>query len=192
MEILINTHNIELTPILRNHVEKKTSRLDRYLPYLEEVHVELSTQNTRSANQRQVAQITIRDQRGTILRAEERNNDMFAAIDHVVDKLYRQIKRYRGKRIDSRRSGGVVNELDLGEPLPPEVEEVVSEVSSPNAAIVRRKQFALRPMSAEEAIEQMELLGHTFFVYFDVDDESVNVVYQRHDSTYGLLQPVLD
>lgn len=192
MEILINTHNFELTPNLRNHVEKKTARLDRYMPSLDEVHVELSSQSTRNADQRQVAQITIRDQRGTILRAEERNNDMFAAVDHVVDKLYRQIKRYRGKRIDSRRNSGVVDELELGEPLPVEVEEVVMEVPPAITTIVRRKQFPLRPMSPEEAIEQMELLGHSFFVYFDVDDESVNVVYLRHDGTYGLLHPVLD
>lgn len=190
MEILINTHNIELTSRLQEHVEKKTSRLDRYMPNLAEVHVDLSSQNTRSAVERQVAQITVRDDRGTILRAEERSNDMFAAIDTVVDKLYRQIKRYRGKRIKSRRSGGT-GELLMEEPLPLEldVDEILEEEEF---SIVRRKRVPLRPMSPEEAIEQMELLGHSFFVYFDIDDESVNVVYKRHDDTYGILQPVFD
>lgn len=190
MEISINTHNIELTTRLQEHVEKKTARLDRYMPNLADVHVDLSSQNTRSAVERQVAQITVRDDRGTILRAEERSNDMFAAIDTVVDKLYRQIKRYRGKRIKSRRSGGT-GELIMGEPLPfeAEFEELLDEEEF---AIVRRKRVPLRPMSPEEAIEQMELLGHSFFVYFDIDDENVNVVYRRHDDTYGILQPVFD
>lgn len=190
MDISINTHHVELTSRLRSHVERKTARLDRYMPNLTEVYVDLSSQNTRSAVERQVAQITVRDDRGTILRAEERSNDMFAAVDAVVDKLYSQIKRYRGKRRKNRRSGGT-DELFLGEPLPVDL-DVEEEFLEEEATIVRRKQFPLRPMSPEEAIEQMELLGHSFFVYFDDDDESVNVVYKRHDDTYGLLQPVFD
>jgi putative sigma-54 modulation protein len=190
MDILINTHNVELTQRLRDHVERKTARLDRYMPNLAEVRVDLSMQNTRSAVQRQTAQITIRDDRGTILRAEERNSDMFAAVDAVIDKLYRQIKRYRGKRIKSRRGGAsTVEEMALGEPLPLEIEEAEIEEEY---AIVRRKSFPLRSMAPEEAIEQMELLGHSFFVFFDVDEEMVNVIYKRHDGNYGLLQPEFD
>ncbi len=190
MDITITSHNVELTERLRDHVEKKTSKLDRYMPNLAEVRVDLSMQNTRSALQRQSAQITIRDDRGTILRAEERDSDMFAAIDAVIDKLYRQIKRYRGKRIKGRRaSGSTVEEMALGEPLPLEIEEV--ELTE-EPSIVRQKRFPLRPMAPEEAIEQMELLGHSFFVFFDVDEEMVNVVYRRHDGNYGLLKPEFD
>ncbi len=191
MDISINTHNVELTDRLRAHVEKKTARLDRYMPNLMEIRVDLTSQNTRSAIHRQVAQITIRDNRGTFLRAEESSSDMFAAIDGVVDKLYRQIKRYREKRIRNRRSGGGVEELVIGEPLPEDIEAEFEETETA-FNIVRRKRFPLRPMSPEEAIEQMELLGHSFFVYFDLDEESVNVVYKRHDGNYGLLQPVFD
>jgi putative sigma-54 modulation protein len=190
MDISISSHNVELTQRLRDHVEKKTGKLDRYMPNLAEVRVELSTQSTRSAVERQVAQITIRDDRGTILRAEERDSDMFAAVDSVIDKLYRQIKRYRGKRIKSRRgASSTVEELALGEPLPFEYEE---ELAVEEPAIVRRKRFPLRPMSPEEAIDQMELLGHSFFVFFNIDEEMVNVVYKRHDANYGLLQPEFD
>lgn len=190
MDISITSHNVELTQRLRDHVEKKTAKLDRYMPSLVEVRVDLSTQKTRSAVERQAAQITIRDDRGTILRAEERDSDMFAAVDAVVDKLYRQIKRYRGKRIKSRRGGAsTVEEMALGEPLPQEIEE---EVEEQEASIVRRKRFPLRSMSPEEAINQMELLGHNFFVFFDVDEEAVNVVYRRDDGDYGLLQPEFD
>jgi putative sigma-54 modulation protein len=187
MEITINTRNVELTPRLRNHVERKTGRLDRYMSDLTDVRVDLSSQKTRSALQRQVAQVTIRDSRGTILRAEERDSDMFAAVDAVIDKLYRQIKRYRDKRIKSRRGAPIVDEAYL-EPLPLDEYETESDES----VIVRRKRFILLPMSADEAIEQMELLGHSFFVFFDVEDEAVNVVYKRHDGNYGLLQPEFD
>jgi putative sigma-54 modulation protein len=191
MDISISTHNVDLTPRLKGHVERKTARLDRYLPNLAEVRVDLSSQNTRSAEQRQVAQITVRDIRGTILRAEERSNDLFAAIDMVVDKLYRQINRYRGKRRQVRRgANGAAEEMALGEPLP--IAEEDSDIEPAEPAIVRRKTFPLRPMMSDEAIEQMELLGHNFFVFFNVDEEAVNVVYRRFDGNYGLLQPVFD
>lgn len=183
MEITIHGHNMEVTDRLNNYVEKKVGRLDRYLPNLSSVRVDLTSENTRSAVERQVAQITIRDDRGTILRAEERNSDIFAAIDSVIDKLYRQIERYRGKR--QKKYRGVQDELDLGEPLPLEDSELLEDESS----IVRTKSFVLHPMSPEEAIDQMELLGHDFFVFFNAEEEAINILYRRHDGNYGLLQP---
>ena len=183
MEIAIHGHNLEVTTRLQNYVEKKVGRLDRYMPNLSSVRVDLTSEHTRSAVERQVAQITIRDDRGTILRAEERNSDIFAAIDSVIDKLYRQIERYRGKRKKKYRE--TPDDLNLGEPLPFEEEEDLEEDSS----IVRTKRFVLHPMSAEEAIDQMELLGHDFFVFFNAEVEAINVLYRRHDGNYGLLQP---
>ncbi len=191
MDLLIHSRNMEVTDRLRDYVEKKTGRLDRYMPNLIEVRVDLAEESARSAIDRQVAQITIRDERGTILRAEERSNDMFASVDAVVDKLYRQINRYRGKRQRNRRSGGGARQ-EL-EPLPIEeelLEEAVEEVDADHQ-IVRRKRFSMQPMSPEEAIDQMELLGHDFFIFFNPDEEGVNVVYKRHDGNYGLLIPEL-
>ncbi len=182
MELQISSNNMDVTPRLRSYVEKKTARLDRYLPTLSNVQVELAMENTRSAVQRHVAEITIRDERGTILRAEERNSDMFAAVDAVIDKLYRQIERYRGKT--KRRNRGKGETLDLGDPLP-----ITEEYVDEDQAIVRYKRFALHPMSAEEAIDQMELLGHDFYVFFNAEDDGVNVIYRRRDGTFGLLQP---
>jgi putative sigma-54 modulation protein len=182
MELSIHGHNLEVTTRLKNYVEKKVGRLDRYMPNLSSVRVDLTSENTRSAVERQVAQITIRDDRGTILRAEERNSDIFAAVDAVVDKLYRQIDRYRGKRKNKYR--GAQPELNLGEPLPLEEDEDLEESS-----IVRTKRFVLHPMSADEAIDQMELLGHDFFVFFNSEVEAINVLYRRHDGNLGLLQP---
>jgi putative sigma-54 modulation protein len=186
MELMIQGRNLEITPRLQNYVEKKTTRLDRYMPNLVEVRVDLSAENTRSAIDSQVAQITVRDNRGTILRAEERSNDMFAAVDAVVDKLYRQINRYRGKTQRKWRQNNNGEEF-LGEPLPLEDVEETEE-----AKIVRTKQFSLKPMTEEEAIDQLELLGHDFFVFFNAEYGMVNVLYRRHDNNYGLLQPALD
>jgi len=109
---------------------------------------------------------------------------MFAAIDAVVDKLYRQINRYRGKKQRKWRGN---NDEFMGEPLPLEDFEEAEE-----AEIVRTKQFSLKPMTAEEAIDQLELLGHDFFVFFNAEYGMVNVLYRRHDNNYGLLQPALD
>jgi len=188
MELSVNGRNMEVTVRLRNYVEKKTGKLDRYMPNLAEVHVDLSETNARNAVERQVAQITIRDNRGTILRAEERSNDMFASIDAVVDKLYRQISRYRGKRRRKwRGNNGSSEELIMGEPLPLEAAE-----ESDEPAIVRTKKFPMRPMSPEEALDQIELLGHDFFVFYNIDEQAVNVLYRRRDSNYGLLQPDMD
>ncbi|GJM41601.1 MAG: ribosomal subunit interface protein [Ardenticatenaceae bacterium] len=189
MELSVNGRNMEVTTRLRNYVEKKTVKLDRYMPNLAAVHVDLSETNARNVVERQVAQITIRDNRGTILRAEERSNDMFASIDAVVDKLYRQISRYRGKRQRKwRGNNGINEELFMGEPLP--VEDDLDE--SDESVIVRTKQFTMRPMSTEEALDQIELLGHDFFVFFNADEQAVNVLYRRRDNNYGLLQPDMD
>jgi len=187
MDLLIHSRNMEVTDRLRDYLEKKTGRLDRYMPNLIEVRVDLAEENTRSAVERQVAQITIRDQRGTILRAEERSNDMFASVDAVVDKLYRQINRYRGKKQRNRRAGGS-DRLEI-EPLP--IEDELLEEADADHQIVRRKRFSMQPMSPQEAIDQMELLGHDFFIFFNPDEEAVNVVYKRHDGNYGLLLPEL-
>ncbi|MCP4417069.1 MAG: ribosome-associated translation inhibitor RaiA [Chloroflexi bacterium] len=184
MDLLVNGRNLEITTRLHNYVEKKTGKLDKYMPDLAGVHVDLSATNARNALERQVAQITIRDSRGTILRAEERSNDMFASIDAVVDKLYRQISRYRGKQRRKWRSESN-EELLVEEPLP--LEEDIIESDEPT--IVRYKQFTMRPMTSEEALDQIELLGHDFFVFFNADEQAVNVLYRRRDNNYGLLQP---
>lgn len=179
MELIIRGRNIEISDYLRQYVEKKIGKLDRYLPDITEARVELATENTRSAGEVQIAQVTIRVD-GTILRGEERSPDMFASIDAVLDKMYRQIARYKGKRQDRWRG--------RGERLPIPSEELEEE---PGRKIVRRKRFPMYPMSEEEAIEQMELLGHDFFVFYNADTGEVNVLYRRRDGDYGLIEPEL-
>ncbi|HSH05329.1 MAG TPA: ribosome-associated translation inhibitor RaiA [Anaerolineae bacterium] len=191
MELSIFVHNMSLTPRLRNYVEKKTSKLDRYMPHVSDVRVDLSAQNARNASERQIAQITVRDRNGTILRAEERTNDMFAAVDGVLDKLYRQIQRYRGKLRQRRRKGNnqAVDLFAEAEPLPFDAEE--EGLDEDGQVIMRRKRFDVMPMSPEEAVDQMELLGHDFFVFYNEEDNNINVVYRRRDQTYGVLLPDL-
>ena len=184
MKLTIQAHNLELTDYLRQYVEKKIGRLERYLPDIDEARVELREEKTRSAKDRAVAQVTIRV-RGTILRAEERSGDMFASIDAVTDKLERRIERFKGKR--ARNSKRAVSQAAAvyEAVLAPEVEETTL------GTVVRTKRFEIYPMSVDEAIEQMELLGHDFFVFLNADEGAVNVVYRRRDGNYGLLQPEL-
>ncbi|MGC9334035.1 MAG: ribosome hibernation-promoting factor, HPF/YfiA family [Anaerolineae bacterium] len=183
MELIIKGKNVEVTDRLRDYVEKKIGKLDRYLPSISEAWVELSSEGTKAAADRQVCQITVRSN-GTILRAEERSDDMFSSIDNVLDKMYRQIARYKGKRRNRWRGSSVTPE-----PLPIELEE--EEIEEETSDIVRVKRFAMAPMQPEEAVEQMELLGHDFFVFFNADEGRINVLYRRKGGNYGLLQPEL-
>lgn len=182
MQIIIQGKNIDLTDRLHEYVEKKVERLDRYLPDITEARVELATESARSAEHRQVAQLTLRT-RGKILRSEERTDDIFAAIDAMLEKMHRQIDRFKGKRRDKVRAA---EEL-----LPEELLEKVAEEQTGPQRIVRIKRFDMAPMDEEEALEQMELLGHDFFVFFNVNDDGINVLYRRRDGNYGLIQPVL-
>ncbi|MCL7452944.1 MAG: ribosome-associated translation inhibitor RaiA [Anaerolineae bacterium] len=182
MELTIKGKNVEITDRLRDYVEKKIGKLDRYLPTISEAWVELTSEETKAAADRQVCQITVRSN-GTILRAEERSDDMFSSIDNVLDKMYRQIARYKGKRQNRWRGASVTPE-----PLPIELEE---EEPEGLGDIVRVKRFAMVPMHPEEAVEQMELLGHDFFVFFNADEGRINVLYRRKGGNYGLLQPEL-
>jgi putative sigma-54 modulation protein len=177
VDVSVFTRNMEMTPHLSEYVDQKVEKLDRYLPSIDEARMDLTVENTRSAAHRQVAQLTVRV-RGKILRAEERTQDMFTSIDAVLDKMYRQIARYKGKRQD--RVHVIAEEFVTGEA----VEETTGE-------IVRVKRFDVLPMVPEEAIEQMELLGHSFYIFLNADEGAINVVYKRGDGNYGLLQPEL-
>lgn len=183
MEVIVKSRGVEFGDTLREYVERKVSKLDRFIPDIRAAEVELVVQNSRSSDERQVAQITLRSNHGLILRAEERSPDMRSSIDTALDKLERQIKRYKGKRWDARPR----RQADQTEPPAMELEE--EEDTSDQ--IVRIKEFRTRPMDVEEAIEQMELLGHDFFVFYNVNTNNYSVVYRRRGEGYGLLLPQL-
>lgn len=179
MQLIITGKNMEVSEPLKEYVERKISKLTRYLPTIDEVHVELSVQKVKSNQERQVVQVTMRSN-STILRAEERSADMLAAVDSVRDKLQRQIERYKRRPVRIRqRARAAAAEAPA-----------VPEEEAP-ARVVRTKRFSVIPMTEDEAIEQMELLGHDFFIFYNPTTASLNVIYRRKDGNYGLLQPEL-
>jgi len=181
LEPAINTRNLEMTDLLRDYVQKKVERLDRYFPSVVECRVDLSVANAKNAKHRQIAQVTIRSKGGTILRAEERSADMLSSIDAAIDKMDRQIARFKGKRHRGRGRAQSAREDMYPLESPGEEEE--------GPAIVRIKRFQVTPMTPQEAIEQMELLGHDFFVFYNPDSDNIDIVYRRQDGNYGLLEP---
>jgi putative sigma-54 modulation protein len=182
MQLAISGKNLEVTDSLRSYVEKKIGRLDRYLPNVTDARVELVVENTRAAKDSQIAQVTLRTKHA-ILRAEEASADMFASVDAVFEKMQRQADRYKGKRWAKR--GGEETEAPAAAPA---AEAAPEEQLS---RIYPVKPFKMTPMDEEEAIDQMELLGHDFFVFFNVNQNQINVVYRRRGGDYALIQPEL-
>lgn len=192
MNVQIHARNLEVNDRLRDYVEKKLSRLDHYLPSVMEVRVDISHDHRRTEGDRSSAQLTVRDGRGTILRAEEKHcADVFAAVDTALDKLYRQISRYKDKRRQraGRNFEAMEPEWATVEPLPTASDNELDTDEEPIENIVRRKPILLTPMNEQEAIDQLELLGHTFFVFYNADTSSINVLYKRDNGDYGLLEP---
>ena len=184
VEVVINVRNMELSDRLNDYVTKKVSKLDRYLNSIEEAQVDLTyVKSARSAKDRQVAQITVRG-RKVLLRAEERTDDMFASVDAVLDKIYRQIERFKGRRWRARGDGRSAADVLI------DLEETEVDLSETEENIVRRKRFMLTAMDEREAIEQMGLLSHEdFFIFLNADTNQVNVLYRRRDGTLGLIEP---
>lgn len=180
----ITTKNMELNDRLRDYVEKKAEKLDRYLDVIETVKVDLTyAQSARSAEDRQVVQLTVRG-KGVLLRAEERTEDIFASVDLVLDKIHRQIERYKGRRWRGRGDGKTISEATM----PPEPIDALEDADGLDL-IARRKLHMLTPMDEAEAIEQMELLDHEdFFVFLNAHTDQVNILYRRRNGTLGLIE----
>ena len=182
LEVEIYGRNLEISDRLHDYVEKKVSKLDRFLKNIEEARVDLAfVKSARSANDRQIAQITIQG-RGFILRVEERADDIFTAIDAASSKMQRRISRYKGKRFKGRGDGQTVSEYFEETSFSEEEDEAIP-------TIVRKKHFMLHPMDEQEAIEQMDLLGHEdFFVFYNSNTNGVNILYKRRDGDLGLIE----
>ena len=178
--------NMRLTDNTREYVEKKAAKLERHLQEIDEINVELShNKAARSAGDRQVAQITVRG-KGFILRTEERADDLHGAFDIALEKMQRQIERYKGKHYHGRGDGRSAAEVVDVDELP------VDDTGELLPMIARRKKFIVIPMNEDEAVEQMRLLGHdNFFVFFNAEKNSIQVLYRRRNGTYGLIEPVV-
>jgi putative sigma-54 modulation protein len=185
MEMLqIHTRNLEVTDRLRDYVEDKVSKLQRYLPSLDNIRVDLSESNARDSSRRMVAQITVYVPKA-ILRAEERAGDIFAAVDLVMDKMSRRVERYKGRRQSMRRTQAPEDLV-----APASLADIEPEADEEYPAIARVKEFEVSSILADEAIEQMELLGHHFFLFIDAADGRLSLVYRREDGDYGILKPL--
>ena len=193
MEVRLRTLDIPLTEALERYIRAKLAKLDRVHARMADARFELSSERQRSGGEQFVAQFTIITS-SAILRAEHRHRDIHLAIDGAIDHMTSQITRFRKKQVLGRRRSRASGQVDGTAPLEATVEDlpgsVVEEDEVP-PAVVRRKRFTVYPMSEEEAIEQMELLGHDFFVFLNPADDQINVLYRRKDGRYGLIQPVL-
>ena len=178
-EIDIKAKDLKVDDKLQDYVDKKVNKLDRFLKDIQDVRVELTHKKTaRQATDRFVAQLTLRG-KGNMLRAEERADDIYIAFDNALDKLQRRIDRFKGKRFRGRGDGATIRE----------VEEVDLDEPEEDMELIKRKKFILKPMDEREAIEQSKLLGHEdFFVFFNMNTNSVNVLYTRRDGSYGLIE----
>lgn len=176
MRTIISGRNMEVTNALRDTIQSKLGKLDRFF------HRELEAQVTLSIEKnRHIIEVTI-PFNGSILRAEEATEDMYMSVDRVVDKLIRQLEKQKNKlenragKYETIRFENIENDRgDLAE----------------ESRIVRTKRFLIKPMNSEEAVLQMELLGHNFYVFLDAETDDVNVVYKRKDGDYGLIEPYL-
>ncbi|MGG0669459.1 ribosome hibernation-promoting factor, HPF/YfiA family [Sporosarcina koreensis] len=184
LDFNIRGENLEVTPAIREYVEKKVLKLERYFTEGANAtaHVNLKVYNDKQTK----VEITI-PMKNLTLRAEERHDDMYAAIDLIVDKLERQIRKYK-TRVNRkfREREGVAAFLQSVEKERNGNEEQVSEDSE--FEVVRTKQFDLKPMDQEEAILQMNMLGHSFFIFTDAESDGTHIVYKRKDGRYGLIE----
>jgi putative sigma-54 modulation protein len=175
---IVGKNNVEISETIQAYIEKKVGKLGRYLPTLDEGKVEISREGTKLPEQRFTVQVTL-DSKGVLIRAQEKSKDVRAAVDKVVDVLSKRIERYKGKLYDKSRG---ISFARQGAAIEDE------EIEAPKR-VVKTKRFLVKPMPVDEAMSQMELLGHDFFLFLDADTERLNLLYRRNDGDYGLIEP---
>jgi putative sigma-54 modulation protein len=175
---ILAKNNVEISETIQAYIEKKVGKLGRYLSTLDEGKVEISREGTKLPEQRFTVQVTL-DSRGVLIRAQEKSKDVRAAIDKVVDVLSKRIERYKGRLYDKSRGVSFARQGAA-------IEE--EEIEAPKR-VVKTKRFLVKPMPIDEAISQMELLGHDFFLFVDADTDRLNLLYRRNDGNYGLIEP---
>ncbi len=177
MKFVITARNMDVSDDLRNYIQKRFSKLEKFFRDETEIHVTLSKQK----NDEKV-EVTI-PIKGTTVRAEEASRDMYASIDSLQDILERQLRRNRKKLIDRKQNAASFTDYFIQE------EPVDEDGEEDSIRIVKSKRFAIKPMSPEEACFQMDISGHSFYVFYNAETDQVNVVYKRKDGDYGLIEP---
>jgi putative sigma-54 modulation protein len=185
MDMQITGKNIEILPAVRDYMTRKLSKINRFLPDLISFDVEASEEKTRDPDKRFIVQVTL-DNKGILIRGEERGQDLYTATDKVLEVMNRQIEHLKGKLPRSRSKGTPSIRTSTAEATA----ALDSEEPEAEPRVVKTKKFDVKPMSLEEALDQMELLGHDFFLFFNPDDNLINLIYKRKDGNYGLIVPV--
>jgi putative sigma-54 modulation protein len=186
MEMHVTGKNLELTPEAREYISRKMGKINRFLPSILSFDVVASQEQTRSPSQRFVVQVTL-DSNGTLIRGEERGQDVHSAVDKVFEVMSRQIEHYKGKLPYAKAKGSRTPSIRTSTTEVVESEAAKAEETGPK--IVKNKRFEVKPMSLDEAIDQMQLLGHDFFLYYDPDVNKMNLIYKRKDGNLGLIEP---
>ncbi|MGI9953195.1 ribosome-associated translation inhibitor RaiA [Moorellaceae bacterium AZ2] len=180
VRIMVRGKNLQITDALRRYAEKRLGKLEKFLGENVEVQVNMSV-----ARDRHIVEVTVTLD-GYLLRGEEATGDMYSSIDLVMEKLEKQIEKYKTKLARRVKNNNTFKEWAEANPAREEADEGADEPK-----IVRTKRFLVKPMPVEEAILQMNLLGHNFFVFANAETEQVNVLYRRKDGNYGLIEPEL-
>ena len=188
MEMHVTGKNLELTPAAREYISRKMGKIDKFLPNILSFDVVASVEQTRSPLQRFVIQVTI-DSNGTLIRGEERGQDIHSAVDKAAEIMSRQIEHYKGKLSGSKSKGSRAPSIRTN--TTEVTDSVESEAEPAEPRIVKNKRFEIKPMSLDEAIDQMQLLGHDFFLYYDPDTNRMNLIYKRKDGNLGLIEPAI-
>jgi putative sigma-54 modulation protein len=183
MRVTVKGKNVHVSDPLKSYVEQKLQKLSKYFSNIKEAQVTQTIQRNWYVIEVQV------EGDGVFLRAEDRSPDMYACVDAIVEKLEKQVKRFKGKLMHHPREG--VGEAMAAEvaPVEPVEEATEAEEEEPLPGVVRTKRFAIKPMTPDEAAMQMELLNHDFFVFRNGETDQMNVLYRRKDGNYGLIEP---
>lgn len=184
LHIIVQGKHMQVTPALREYAEEKLGRIVRYFDQVHGAQVVLSVERHGNLGRAQVVEVTVHGD-GLVLRGEEASPDMYASIDLVTEKLKKQIEKYRSKLIDRRR----IAESRKKQAQIAASRRALRRPDTRESPVVRVKRFAMKPMTAEDAALQMELLGHDFFVFRNARTMEVNVVYRRTAGNYGVIEP---
>ncbi len=178
MQLKITGTNIELTPAVRQRIQRKLGKLTRHLPSIMETHVEITQEDTKSREQRFLVHATV-VMKGNRIHGEERGADLYTAIDRVADVMLRQVAHFKGKLIEKKRGVSLARGLLAEE----------TGIPAPKPDVVKVEQRIVRPMTVDEAIEELERTGQDFLLYLHADTKAVNVVYRRKSGDYAVIQP---
>lgn len=186
MKLVIHGKNIEITDGIREYVHQKIEKaVSHFQNITNEVDVHLSVAKNQRISNRQAAEVTIYAN-GNIIRAEESSENLYASIDLVADKIARQLRKYKEKRQEHKTQPKPTNEAVMPEPVEDLIGDRTPELPG---EVVRTKYFSMPPMTVEEAQEQLQLVGHDFYMFRNVETGEINVIYERNHGGYGVIQP---